>query len=309
MWFVVTFTDMQKMLVAIIILILLAGGVYFYYQNQGNANIAQNPATNTTAVPQATTTIETPVHKDQEAIGTSVDGHDITAYHFGSGTKELLFVGGIHGGYEWNTVLVAYQLMDYLKANPSAIPAGVKVTVIPVVNPDGLNKVVGTTTRFAASDVAKQQSVQISGRFNSHTVDLNRNFDCDWKASGTWQNTTVDGGSAAFSEPESQAVKKYVETSNPAAVVVWYSSAGGVYASNCHDGVLPETIAISDIYAKASKYPAHANFDFYQITGDMVNWLAKQKIPAFSVLLSNHTDTEWDKNKAGIDALLQYYAQ
>jgi murein tripeptide amidase MpaA len=64
----------------------------------------------------------------------------ITAYHYGTGDKEILFVGGIHGGYEWNTALVAYQLMDYLKANPNVIPKNVKVTVIPVLNPDGLIK-------------------------------------------------------------------------------------------------------------------------------------------------------------------------
>jgi hypothetical protein len=41
----------------------------------------------------------------------------------------------------------------------------------------------------------------------------------------------------------------------------------------------------------------------------MVNWLAKNNIPAISVLLSTHTDVEWDKNLSGIKALLQYYGQ
>jgi len=40
-----------------------------------------------------------------------------------------------------------------------------------------------------------------------------------------------------------------------------------------------------------------------------VNWLAKNKIPAISVLLSTHTDTEWDKNRKGVEALLQSYAK
>src|SRR3989338_11578153 len=80
------------------------------------------------------------VDKTKTVIGTSAGGNNITAYHFGEGDSDLLFVGGIHGGYEWNTVLVAYQLMDYLKANSNVIPANVKVTVVPVLNPDGLNK-------------------------------------------------------------------------------------------------------------------------------------------------------------------------
>jgi hypothetical protein len=41
----------------------------------------------------------------------------------------------------------------------------------------------------------------------------------------------------------------------------------------------------------------------------MVNWLAKNNIPAISVLLTNHTDVEWDKNKKGIDAILEYYGE
>jgi hypothetical protein len=54
--------------------------------------------------------------------------------------------------------------------------------------------------------------VVVSGRYNGNTVDLNRNFDCDWQASGVWQSTQVSGGSKAFSEPEpSLAIKTYVE--------------------------------------------------------------------------------------------------
>lgn len=240
-------------------------------------------------------------------IGKSVGGKEIKAYRFGTGDTELLFVGGVHGGYSWNTSLVAYELMDYLKANPSAVPSNVKVTVIPVVNPDGLSKVVNTTGEFKASEVSTDQAKLVAGRFNGNNVDLNRNFDCDWQASGVWQKKTVSGGTSAFSEPESAAVKNYIESNKPAGVVVWYSAAGGVYSSNCHSGVSAETSALTNLYSKASGYPAFESFDFYEVTGDMVNWLAKNNIPAISVLLTNHTDTEWSKNKAGIDAILKYY--
>jgi hypothetical protein len=232
------------------------------------------------------------------------------AYHFGTGTTtELLLVGGIHGGYEWNTSLVAFEAMDYLKANPNVIPSNVKVTIVPVLNPDGLAKVVGTSTRFASADVPKTEGSTIPGRFNGNTVDLNRNFDCDWQAEGKWQTKTVSGGTSAFSEPESQAIKNYIEINKPTAVLVWYSAAGGVFSSSCHNGVLTETKALTNTYAKASGYPAYEEFNFYEITGDMVNWLAKEKVPAISVLLTNHTDTEWSKNQKGIDSLLKYYAK
>jgi hypothetical protein len=41
----------------------------------------------------------------------------------------------------------------------------------------------------------------------------------------------------------------------------------------------------------------------------MLNWLAKINIPATSVLLTNHTDTEWVKNQAGVLALLKLYSK
>ncbi len=297
-------------IVWIIVIILVAVGGYFLIQSfSGNKNVPQNQGTTTNASQLNTPADNAQIDKSKTIIGKSVEGRDITAYHYGTGATELLFVGGIHGGYSWNTALVAYELMDYLKANPSAIPANVKVTVIPVLNPDGLNKVVGSPGRFAVADVSPSQDTQISGRFNANTIDLNRNFDCDWQSSATWQNETVSGGSKVFSEPESQAVKAYVEAHKPSAVVVWYSSAGGVFSSSCHNGVLAETKILTNTYAKASGYPGYESFDFYEITGDMVNWFAKNNIPAISVLLTTHEDTEWTKNRAGIEALLKYYAK
>jgi uncharacterized protein YdeI (BOF family) len=302
----------QKGLVIIIaVLILIALGAFWYHQEYQTGTSAQNPTTDTTqqtATSTATTTPQT-ASSDQTIIGKSVQGRDIAAYHFGTGSKEILFIGGIGGGYEWNTALVAYQLMDYLKSNPDAIPAGIKVSVIPAMNPDGVFAVTGKVGVFQASDVNPSQDVQVSGRFNANKVDLNRNFDCDWKSTGVWQNKSVSGGTAAFSEPESQAVQSYVNSAKPAAVVSWYSSAGGVYASNCHGSLLPETKILTDLFAKASGYPAHDVWNYYELSGDMMNWLAKSGVPAVSVLLTNHTDTEWDKNQAGVLAVLKHYAQ
>lgn len=302
---------MTKFIFALIVIIALAAVGYYFWQIQPEANPQGQPAAvNSTQGTSSIATSTSETGKPQEIIGQSAGGNPIVAYHYGSGPKEILFVGGIHGGYEWNTVSVANDLMQYLVQHPDAVPASVSVTIIPVLNPDGLKTVVGTTSpTFAVSQVNPSQSVQVSGRFNGDTVDLNRNFDCDWQAEGTWQTKTVSGGTAAFSEPEAQAMKQYIEAHNPTAVVVWYSSAGGVFSSNCHNGVLPETSTLTNVFATASGYPAHTTFDYYAVTGDMTNWLAKIGVPAISVLLTNHTDTEWSKNLAGIEAVLQHYAQ
>jgi len=302
---------MNKLIIAIVVIVVAGTSIYFVVKDfPTRINVTENQNVGTTTPSTDNQKIDK-VEKNlgESVIGQSVETRNITAYHFGTGQRELLFVGGIHGGYSWNTVLVAYELMDYLKANPGVIPANVEVTVIPVLNPDGLEKIVDTPGRFTPADVPSSPAATVIGRFNANNVDLNRNFDCDWQTTGTWQNRTVSGGSKAFSEPESQAIKNYVETNKPAAVVTWYSAAGGVYASNCHNGISLETRAITEKFADASGYKAYDDFNFYEITGDMVNWLAKNNIPAISVLLTNHTDTEWTKNQKGIKALLEYYSK
>lgn len=306
---------MNKIVIALVVIVLVGIGAYFLIQNKSNYT-AEPTVQNTPTITTPTTTIaelpvvEAPkVDETKTIIGSSVEGRNIMAYHFGTGEKEILFIGGIHGGYEWNTSLVAYELMSYLEKASSTIPSNVRVTVIPVLNPDGLNKIVGTDGLFVKADVPSGASATIPGRFNAHNVDLNRNFDCDWQTEGKWQDTNVSGGSKAFSEPESQAIKAYVEARDLAGIVVWYSAAGGVFASNCHNDVPKETLVLTNLFAKASGYKAYESFDFYAITGDMVNWFAKKNIPAISVLLTTHEDTEWTKNLAGVTALLKHYAQ
>src|SRR3989338_8851409 len=213
---------MKKTTIIFVITGIIIVGVGAYLLMQRSPVTTLNEGDTTGNSQQDQTNTQKPTDESKTVIGTSVEKRDITAYHYGTGDTELLFVGSMHGGYEWNTALVAYELMDYLEVSPEIIPGNVKVTVIPVLNPDGLNKVVGTTSKFSPAAVSSSNDVVVSGRFNANGVDLNRNFDCDWKASGVWQNKTVSGGSKAFSEPESQAIKNYVETSNPAAVIVWY---------------------------------------------------------------------------------------
>lgn len=317
----------MKYLIIVVVVILLVVGGYFLLSNKpvSDEPMSEVEVPVTTPPEDEGTVTDNGAASSQEGpeivIGQSVDGRNIVAYNFysantatssaagGDPDNHVLFVGGIHGGYSWNTAMVAYELMDYLEANPDLIPSNVKVTVIPVLNPDGLNKITGATGRFTRADVSGTEAEKIASRFNAHTVDLNRNFDCEWKATSKWQSRDVSGGTAAFSEPESQAFKAYVEAHDLDAVVVWYSSAGGVFASNCGSGVTAETATLTNLFAEASGYRAYQSFDFYAITGDMVNWLAKEGIPAISVLLTTHDSTDWGKNQAGVEALLKSYVE
>jgi len=307
---------MKNTLITVLLLALIGFGAYLFFSDTDKSDrddttsgITNNDDTSKNNIASSTIATTTP-RAGETIIGTSVDGRDITAYHFGKGNDEILLIGGIHGGYSWNTALVAFEAIDYFKKNESLIPDNITLTIIPILNPDGLYSVVEKEGRFTANDVSTDTSIRIAGRFNAHGVDLNRNFDCTWQATSMWQSRSVSGGTSAFSEPEARAIKDYVEAHLPSAALVWYSAAGGVYASSCDTtSILPETRTLINIFATASGYKAYEDFDSYNITGDMVNWLAKKKIPAISVLLTTHDSTEWNKNKAGIEALIQEYAK
>ena len=308
---------MKKTLIILAIMVIVAIGLYFVFKNLlKKESLSEDQGLETETFqeeevsPVEETSTEEQENKTETIIGKSVQGLDIIAYHYGSGEKEILFIGGIHGGYAWNTALLSYNIMDYLKANSDTIPENIRLTVIPVLNPDGLKKVVGVDGRFSQSDVLASQELKVSGRFNANKVDINRNFDCEWKSVGVWQNTSVSGGTKPFSEPESTAIRDYVQKQKPVAVVSFDSAAGGVFSSNCNgEAIMPDTKSIANAYAKASGYKAYDDFKFYELSGDMIDWFAKNKIPAISVLLTNHEDTEWAKNLAGIKALLEYYAE
>jgi hypothetical protein len=308
---------MKYIIIVAIILAFIGGGAIVYFIQdpalvvtntiqKGQPLALPTTASSTTPEPAATSTTRGP----KSTIGESVQGNPITAYHFGTGTDEIIFIGGIHGGYAWNTSLLAYELIDYLTANPTLIPTNLTITVIPILNPDGLALVTGSTSRFTARDVAEiSETKKVAGRFNANMVDLNRNFDCKWQATSKWQTQTVSGGGREFSEPESQAIRDYVTEVTPAAIITWYSAAGGVYASRCTNQVSEETAAITQLFAQAADYSAHETFDDYEISGDMVNWFAAQNIPAISVILTTHEGTDWSQNKAGVEALLTFYTK
>jgi hypothetical protein len=289
----------SKRVVVIILTLAIVGAVVFVVSNKKDAEPGLSPATE-----------ENNIDPKQTVIGTSVEGRAIDAYSFGSGDRHIVFVGGIHGGYEWNSVVLAYEFIGYFQVNPMVVPENTRVTVIPSANPDGVYKVVSKVGRITLADIpVVTKEVSVSGRFNARSVDLNRNFDCKWKPTSTWQSKTVSAGTKAFSEPEAKALQNFVLESSPDAVIFWHSQANAVYASECEEGILPETLDIMNAYSVASGYPAVESFTAYSITGDVEGWLASINIPAITVELKTHETIEWEKNLAGVKAIFKYYSQ
>jgi len=288
-----------RKVIAIIIIFAVAGiGIFVYFISHNNKVQPETPVVITKPENLG------PTHT---VLGQSVQGRNIDVYTYGNGKTRIVLVGGIHGGYEWNTVVLAYQFIDYFDANPKIIPANLTVTIIPDANPDGVYKVTGKDGRFTSADVSTNAQVLASGRFNADDVDLNRNFDCKWQPQSTWQSKTVSAGTAPFSEPEAAALRDFLLKENLAVAVFWHSQSGTVYASQCQNGILPETLNTMDAYAKASGYPAVKTFDAYATTGGADDWLASVNIPAFTVELKTHDTVEWQQNLAGVSALFEYY--
>lgn len=293
----------SKNIVIVVLILVLVGAVGYLLVNNSNDTIVvteEVPTVETTSVETEKVTTDEVIAETEKSnveergtktsLGTSVNGKEIMAYHFGSGDTEILLIGGVHGSYSPNTSVLAQEAIEYFSTK-GTVPENIMLTIIPTLNPDGL-EMSGT-----------------AGRFNANDVDLNRNFDCEWSATGVWRNQEVSGGDEAFSEPEAQALKDYVENYDPNIAIVLFAAEGKVYPSACSKAPSNASVELAATYASAAGYPAAAEFDAYAITGDMVNWMAKEGIPSISVLLTDYSDTEWNKNKAGIEAVLNSYTE
>ncbi|MBK8986001.1 MAG: hypothetical protein IPM39_07955 [Chloroflexi bacterium] len=253
-----------------------------------------------TDTPPATAT--TPANAITQTIGFSTQGRPIVAYQFKNGPNHVVFVGGIHGGYEWNTILLAYEAIDYFRVNLDRIPDAVTLHIIPSANPDGQFLVTGREGRFAPSHVSGDT---FPGRLNGNAVDLNRNWDCQWQQWALWRDQRVSGGSEPFSEPETIALRDYLLALQPKGVIFWHSALNAAIASGCPTTYQP-SYDLATVYGLASGYPIIEAFTSYAITGDASDWLTTQGIPAITVELINHDDTDWPQNLAGMLAVLFY---
>ena len=234
-------------------------------------------------------------------LGLSTQGWPIDVYEFGDGPIRLAFVGGIHGGYEWNTILLAYETIDYFTRNLETLPESISLYIIPSANPDGQAALTDHGGRFAPDEVG---SDTYYGRFNGNAVDLNRNWDCGWEPVGYWRDREISAGSAPFSEVETQILRDFLTDMH--TVVFWHSARPGVFFGEC-DSPFPASEALAAIYAEAAEYPVFDDFVDYSVTGAASDWLALQGIPAIAVELSNHTDTDWKRNLAGVLAIIETY--
>src|SRR4030095_1298170 len=140
-------------------------------------------------------------------IGFSLAGRPIEVYTFGAGEREYLIVAGIHGGYEWNTIALANELITHINKHPEAVSTDATLYIIRNMNPDGEARAHG-----------------VDGRVNNNGVDLNRNFPTDnwaaeWDRDGCWIYRPTTGGLYAGSEPETRSVMSFIKAHRIEALI------------------------------------------------------------------------------------------
>ncbi len=130
-------------------------------------------------------------------FGNSSLGLPIMAYEFKANHPEVLILGGVHGD-EIEGLWAAFGLLQSLMASH---PYKLNLTLVPQFNIEGvLNKT----------------------RMNGRGVDLNRNLPTkDW--SPEIKTPRYNPGPSPNSEPENQALCKYIETKKPQFILSLHS--------------------------------------------------------------------------------------
>lgn len=229
-------------------------------------------------------------------IGRSRGGRAVSVRRYGTGARVLMLVGGIHGGWEANTVRLMEELIAHFAEAPDEIPAGVSLLIVPVANPDGL---------ALAEDEGEPGE---RSRFNGAGVDLNRNWSCEWSSESYWRDARVDAGSRPFSEPETQALADFILQVRPDALLFYHSAANGVFAGNCN-GVDSGSQRLAEVVGEAAGYPYDEPFTQYPLTGVASNWAAGEGIAAADVELRTATNSEFERNLDGVLAVLEWLTE
>ncbi len=224
-------------------------------------------------------------------IGYSVSGRPLEVYTFGGGEKQMMIAAGIHGGYEWNTIALADELIIYINEHPEIIPSDVTLFILRNINPDG-----------------DARAHTKEGRVNDHGADLNRNFPENWQAEwdrdGCWDYTETTGGSGPGSEPETRAVMNFLSTRRVQALISYHSAALGVFPGG--EPWDAESIKLARALARVTNYPYPPIDTGCYYTGTLADYAVSLGAAAVDMELRNHRDTDFSQNLKALKVLLDW---
>ncbi len=164
-------------------------------------------------------------------IGTTWEGREIVLATISLNVEHadlkpaLLFTGTVHAR-EWIGNELGVDFVDYLLKNhqsdPKVTAALTKNTLylVPCLNPDGFE--------YSRTHFSFWRKNRRDNKNGTYGVDLNRNFSVGYtKVSDTSSN--VYSGPEPFSEPETKAIKEFVDTHANITIALDYHSQGNVF--------------------------------------------------------------------------------
>jgi carboxypeptidase T len=215
-----------------------------------------------------------------EEIGRSVEGRPIYAAVVsrpGTGRPEALYVANIHAGEVIGAMVALGTLRrmveDYGRdPGVTALIDRTDVWVVPVINPDGYERVISTGG----------QGGKLGTRRNAHGVDLNRNFPLAPGAKSRHPlagnhrpNSSYYMGERPLSEPETRALAELADRHDFYITIMGHSVAGKVLYPHCFANAparhRTEMIEVGQAYSArqpAWKYQVQQSYSWYPTLGD-----------------------------------------
>ncbi len=252
-----------------------------------------------------------------QSIGQSWEGRDIWAVKISdnvsleeSNEAEALFMANIHAREMITPEIIMYfmhWLIDNYNIDPRAtyLANNRQIWLIPTINPDGRVYVFtgdNNNTWSNGNPIAWRKNKRDNNNnnifdYNYDGVDLNRNFGYMWgldlgSSSDPWSE--VYRGPYPFSEPESQAIKNFVEAHHFVTSLSyhsygrWWIFPWGYTNINPDTPDHPQFVALAESCTVHNGYtPANGDDFSYLVSGDTDDWLhgeqiTKNKIFAFT---------------------------
>lgn len=239
------------------------------------------------------------------SIGKSIEGRDIWALNINTSQESLksgfsnkpgvIYMGNHHArehlSLEIPLMFTEYLLNNRADARVAALLDQRDIWIIPMVNPDGAEYDIATG-RYKMWRKNRRDN-----KDGTYGVDLNRNYGYMWGTGGSDTDTSSDVymGVEPFSEPETKAIKAFVEARTNAKVLLSFHTFSELILypwGHSYDPIKNERDRqVFDTMAKTmaqwNRYTPQQASDLYIASGDTTDWAYGERgIFAFTFELS-----------------------
>lgn len=210
--------------------------------------------------------------------GKSVKKRELTVLTVGKGSKKIFINASHHPREYMGTILTLNQaqyILEAYAANQTIDGCNIKnlldkqVTFyfMPLVNPDGVQICVNGIPSYY---------------FNANKVDLNHNYDADWKKEITKDYST---GPAPFSEPETKSIKALCEKTKFDLTLAYHAAGNIIYWYYGQQGAEKERdLAYANMLKNTTGYSLISPANYKASTSGFKDWcIQKLKIPSFTL--------------------------